>query len=61
MAITKRHIAVKLVGGEPMAYKSYEDGSLVVIGPNGKKYKFTKEQVAQAAVPQGKITKTKNR
>jgi hypothetical protein len=61
MAITKRQIAIKLVGGEPMDYKSYDDGSLVVIGPAGKKYKFSKEQVAQAAAPQKKTTAAKTR
>lgn len=42
-------IAAALVGGTPLAYKTYPDGSLVVIGPTGKKCKFTPAQVVQAA------------
>lgn len=44
-----KSIAANLVSGEPLAYKPYPDGSLVVIGPSGKKYKFTPEQVDVAA------------
>lgn len=39
-------VAAALVGGEPLAHKPYPDGSLVVIAPNGGKYKFSPEQVA---------------
>lgn len=39
-------VAAALVGGEPLAYKPYPDGSLVVIAPNGGKYKFSPDQVA---------------
>jgi hypothetical protein len=44
-----KSIAVKLVGGKPLACKLREDGSLVVIGPDGRKAKFTAEQVRAAA------------
>ena len=37
-----------LVGGQPLSYQSYPDGSLVVIAPNGQKMRFTPEQVAAA-------------
>jgi hypothetical protein len=33
-----------LVGGKPLAHVFHpEDGSLVVIGPNGKKFRFSKK------------------
>ena len=40
--------AAALVGGLPLSYKSYPDGSLVVIAPSGQKMHFTPEQVAAA-------------
>ena len=43
-------IASILTCGEPMAFKAYPDGSLVVIAHDGKKHRFTPEQV-QAALP----------
>ena len=41
-------LAAALVGGTPMAFKAYPDGSLVVIGPDGKKSRFTQEAVEKA-------------
>ena len=41
-------LAAALVGGTPMAFKAYPDGSLVVIGPSGKKFRFTPQQVEKA-------------
>lgn len=43
-------IANFLVGGTPLDFKAYPDGSLVVIAPNGQKFKFTLAEV-QAAYP----------
>jgi hypothetical protein len=52
-------IAAALVGGTPLDFKAYPDGSLVVIAPNGQKIKFTPAEV-QAAYSQAKPqTKTK--
>lgn len=34
-----------LTAGEPMSFKAYPDGSLVVIAHDGKKHSFTAEQV----------------
>ena len=42
-----KHIASLLTGGEPMAFKAFPDGSLVVIAHDGKKHRFTAEQVAE--------------
>jgi hypothetical protein len=41
-------LAAVLVGGTPMAFKPYPDGSFVVIGPNGKKFRFTSQDVEEA-------------
>ena len=38
-------IASKLISAEPLSFKAYPDGSLVVIAPTGQKFTFTKEQV----------------
>jgi hypothetical protein len=37
-----------LTGGEPMAFKDLPDGTLVVIAHDGKKHRFTPEQVQDA-------------
>ena len=42
-----RMLAAALVGGDPLDFALKADGSLVVIAPNGQKFKFTAEQVAQ--------------
>ena len=42
------NIAAALVGGEPLDYSLKEDGTLVVIAPNGQKFRFTSEQVGAA-------------
>ena len=42
-------IAAALVGGEPLAFKAYPDGSLTVIAPNGQKFRFSPEQVQAQA------------
>ena len=51
-----RMLAAALVGGDPLDFALKADGSLVVIAPNGQKFKFTAEQVAQkraASQPKG--------
>lgn len=42
-------IAASLAGGEPLDFKRYPDGRLVVIAPSGQKLRFTARQVAAAA------------
>ena len=37
-------IASKLVGGKPLAFKLYDSGVLVVIGPDGRKFSFSQEE-----------------
>ena len=39
--------AAILTAGEPMDFKAYPDGSLVVIAHDGKKHRFTADQVAE--------------
>ena len=41
-------IAAQLIGSAPLDYSHKEDGSLVVIAPNGQKFRFTSEQVGAA-------------
>jgi len=41
-------LAAKLVGGRPLDFHLRKDGSLVVIGPEGRKYRFTAAQVRAA-------------
>ena len=41
-------IAAALVGGQPLAYQAYENGSLVVIAGSGKKFRFSADQVTEA-------------
>jgi hypothetical protein len=43
--IDYKKIASILTAGEPMAFKAYPDGSLVVIAHDGKKHRFPAEQV----------------
>jgi len=38
-------IVSRLIDAEPLSYKAYPDGSLVVIAPSGQKLTFTQEQV----------------
>ncbi len=42
-------IAASLAGGEPLDFKRYPDGGLVVIAPDGQKLHFTARQVTAAA------------
>jgi len=42
-------IAASLAGGEPLDFKRYPDGGVVVIAPNGQKLRFSARQVAAAA------------
>ena len=42
-------IARALVKGDPLSFKAYPDGGLVVIGPTGQKFTFTPEEVAAQA------------
>jgi hypothetical protein len=46
--IDYKKTAVILTAGEPMAFKAYPDGSLVVIAHDGQKHRFTAEQVQEA-------------
>jgi hypothetical protein len=46
--INYAELAADLVNGTPMAFKAYPDGSLVVIGPDGRKFCFSALQVEQA-------------
>ena len=50
MSNTQDHAAIAqaLVKGDPLSYKFYPDGSLVVIAPSGQKLHFTTEQVHAA-------------
>lgn len=52
-------IATELVGGIPLSFKPYPDGSLIVIAPNGQKLKFTPEQVL-SVIPKLKPEKTRH-
>lgn len=45
-------IAAQLVGGKPIDFKLYPDGSLGVIAPTGQKFVFTPEQVEQERIKQ---------
>ena len=47
--IDYKSIASILVNGEPLDFKAYPDGALVVIAPTGQKFKFTPEQVQAVA------------
>jgi hypothetical protein len=38
-------IARALVKGDPLSFKAYPDGRLVVIGPTGQKFTFTSGEV----------------
>ena len=53
-------IAAALVDGIPLDFKTYPDGSLVVIAPSGQKCQFTPQQVnkAHAALVNKETTKT---
>jgi hypothetical protein len=51
-------IATALVGGTPLSFKPYPDGSLIVIAPSGQKHKFTPEQVL-SVTPKLKPEKTR--
>jgi len=37
-------IVAALVGGEPLSYAIKEDGTLIVIGPTGQKFRFGREK-----------------
>ncbi len=49
--LTIRAAAAKLAGGKPIAYKLREDGSLAVIGPGGRKFCFSADEVLAARMP----------
>lgn len=38
----------KLIAGKPLAFRRREDGSLVVIGGDGRKFNFSSSEVAAA-------------
>jgi hypothetical protein len=45
--IDYKKTAFILTAGEPMDFKAFPDGSLVVIAHDGKKHRFTAEQVQE--------------
>lgn len=45
-------VAAALVGGEPLDYAQRADGTLVVIGPEGRKVVFTAAEVRKAGEKQ---------
>lgn len=53
-------IAALLVGGTPLGFKAYPDGSLVVIAPTGQKFQYTSDQVNKmhASLTKKDTTKT---
>lgn len=46
--IDYKKIVTILIGGQPLSFKAYPDGSLVVIAYDGKKHTFTADQVHEA-------------
>ena len=50
-------LSAALVGGRPLAFKVYPDGSLNVIAPSGQKFSFTPEQVEEEQKKQEKPVK----
>jgi outer membrane biosynthesis protein TonB len=42
-------LASKLINADPLSFKAYPDGSLVVIAPTGQKFSFTPEQVQEVS------------
>lgn len=58
--IDYKKISSILTAGEPMGFKAYPDGTLVVIAHDGKKHTFSAEQVKNAQPkPAPKSTKPK--
>ncbi len=59
--INYKKVASRLTAGDPLSLKAYPDGSLVVIAQDGKKHRFSAEQVKDALLkPAPKATpKTK--
>ena len=45
-------VAAALVGGPPLDYAQRADGTLVVIGPNGRKVVFNAAEVRKAGAKQ---------
>ena len=43
-----KSIAALLVNGEPLSFKAYPDGSLVVVAPTGQKFRFSAAQIQEA-------------
>jgi hypothetical protein len=54
-------IAAQLAGGPPLDFKVYEDNTLVIIGPNGKKLKFAYNEYKDLINPPKPPSKPKNR
>ncbi len=50
--ISIRAAAARLVGGKPKAHKLLPDGSLVVIGPDGRKVCFSADEVRTVRTPE---------
>ena len=48
-SIAIEKVAARLAGGDPLAWHQREDGSLVVIGPAGRKFVYTAAAVRKAA------------
>jgi hypothetical protein len=53
--LTIQAVAARLVGGKPVAHKLREDGSLAVIGPDGRKFCFSADQVRAAREPEDSV------
>ena len=54
-------IAAQLIGSKPLDYSHKDDGSLVVIAPNGQKFKFTFDQVDSAQLKLTPKTRTQTK
>ncbi len=52
-------IARKLAGGQPMSFKLYDDLTLVIIGPDGKKSKHAYEAYKHLLTPKKPASKPK--
>ena len=48
MSIDDKSLSACLVSGDPIDFKRYPDGSMVVIAANGQKFRFSPAQVDQA-------------
>lgn len=49
--IDQHEAAKRLTGGDPLAYDLKKDGTLVVIAHDGKKFRFSSDQVKAILAP----------